>query len=161
MSSEKAEAYDVFPDPLKYVAVLFKKKPANDNEIGDLEKLADAEEESGKTHTNVVYLEDYEKERQSAVYDSTISAYLNRRQDALQDFTDRVPGKHVDILPPSVMGGILGFTYLGQDRMALRDDLIGLKKMVDIHESIHTPDEYETRVLTDWIMSKEKVRYIK
>jgi len=33
--------------------------------------------------------------------------------------------------------------------------------MVDIHESIHTPDEYETRILTDWIMMKQRPKYIK
>jgi hypothetical protein len=31
--------------------------------------------------------------------------------------------------------------------------------MVDIHESIHTPDEYETRVLTDHIMDKTPPKY--
>ena len=109
----------------------------------------------------MVYENNYEKERLSVAYRLTKGAYLNRRHEALHDFSDRVPGKHVDILPASVMGGILGFTYLGQDRMTLRDDLIGDKKMVDIHESIHTPDEYETRILTSWIMSKERVRYFK
>ena len=79
----------------------------------------------------------------------------------MTNFEDRVPGKHVDVHPASMMGGVLGFTYLGQDRMALRDDLISMKRMVDIHESIHTPDEYETRVLTDWIMSKPRMKYFK
>ena len=80
----------------------------------------------------------------------------------MHDFSDRVPGKHVDTLPGNLMGNVLGFTYLGQDRMTLRDDLVGkTKKMVDIHESIHTPDEYETRRLTDWIMSKANSKYIK
>jgi len=44
--------------------------------------------------------------------------------------------------------------------MVLRDDLIGsLKKEVDIHESIHTPDEYETICLTRWMMEKSKPKY--
>ena len=34
-------------------------------------------------------------------------------------------------------------------------------RMVDIHESIHTSDEYETRVLTSWIMEKGRGKYIK
>ena len=56
------------------------------------------------------------------------------------------------------MGGILGYTYLGESFMARRDDLTGsTARMVDIHESIHTPDEYETRILTDWIMEKPKM----
>ena len=111
---------------------------------------------------SLVYENDYGKERLSIHYKSAIGAYLDRRQQALNDFSDRVPGKHVDIFPANMMGSVLGFTYLGQGYMALRDDLIGkTKKMVDIHESIHTPDEYETRVLTEWIMSKRISKYIK
>ena len=61
-----------------------------------------------------------------------------------------------------MMGSVLGFTYLGQGYMALRDDLAGkTKRMVDIHESIHTPDEYETRILTDWIMSRPRNKYVR
>ena len=80
----------------------------------------------------------------------------------MHNFEDRVPGKHVNVFPESIMGGVLGFTYLGENFMGLRADLTGrLKNMVDIHESIHTPDEYETRILTDWIMSKPKGKYVK
>ena len=80
----------------------------------------------------------------------------------MHDFSDRVPGKFVNVFPESVMGGVLGFTYLGENFMGLRADLAGkMKKMVDIHESIHTPDEYETRILTDWIMMKQRPKYIK
>ena len=58
------------------------------------------------------------------------------------------------------MGGVLGFTYLSSGKMARRDDLFGdMAKMVDVHEAIHTPDEYETRVLTDWMLKKERPRY--
>ena len=109
-----------------------------------------------------MYLDDYRQKRQNFDYESTKGTYLNRRQQALTDFSDRVPGKHVSTFSRNEMPGVLGFTYLGQGRMALRDDLTGkTKKMVDIHESIHTPDEYETRVLTDWIMSKPSNKYIK
>ncbi len=101
------------------------------------------------------------RERPAIDYQSTIGTYLNKRQEALTDFSDRVPGKFVNVFPESIMGGVLGFTYLGENFMGLREDLTGrLKKMVDIHESIHTPDEYETRILTDWIMSKERPKYI-
>ena len=117
---------------------------------------------SGNYSVKIAYDSNYEEERLAISYKSTIGAYLNKRQESLHDFTDRVPGKFVNIFPESVMGGILGFTYLGENFMGLRADLTGsLKKMVDIHESIHTPDEYETRILTDWIMSREKARYIR
>jgi len=110
----------------------------------------------------IAYEDNYEQERLTINYKSAIRAYLDKREQALTDFSDRVPGKNVHIFSESQMPGVLGFTYLGDNYMALRADLTGdLKKMVDIHESIHTPDEYETRVLTDWIMSKEKMKYVK
>jgi len=110
----------------------------------------------------ISYEDSYEEERLSINYKSAIGAYLNKRQQAMHDFSDRVPGKFVNVFPESVMGGVLGFTYLGENFMGLRADLAGkMKKMVDIHESIHTPDEYETRILTDWIMMKQRPKYIK
>ncbi len=109
-----------------------------------------------------IYENSYGKERLSITYKSSKLPYLNKRLEALHDFTDRVPGKHMNTLPINLMGGILGFTYLGDNSITRRDDLTGsLAKMVDIHESIHTPNEYETRVLTTWIMSKERPKYIK
>lgn len=87
--------------------------------------------------------------------------YPNEREEKLQDFSNRVD-KSLTILPKALMPGVLGFTYLGENFMARRDDLVGeTARMVDIHESIHTPDEYETRVLTDWIMSRERMKYKK
>jgi|TARA_Y100000310_G_scaffold343858_1_gene453527 hypothetical protein len=141
------------------VKVTFEDKPLDKYSI----KIKKDKETKTKDNYSIklVYENNYEKERLSVSYKSTLGAYLNRRQDALHNFEDRVPGKHVDIFSASSMPGVLGFTYLGQDRMALRDDLIGMKREVDIHESIHTPDEYETRILTDWIMSKSKAKYIK
>jgi hypothetical protein len=110
----------------------------------------------------LVYENNYEEERLSVNYKSTIGTYLNKRQEAIQDFSDRVPGKQLDTFPVSGNEGLYGFTFLGDNKAWRRDDLTGsFAKMVDIHESIHTPDEYETRVLTDWIMSKDLVRYKK
>lgn len=86
--------------------------------------------------------------------------YLQQREEMLADWSLRVPGKHVSRLPVTMMGGILGFTYLGAGQMTLRDDLVGERsREVDVHESIHTPDEYETRVLTRWILTKEPNTY--
>jgi hypothetical protein len=87
--------------------------------------------------------------------------YPLEREQALQDFTNQLD-KTLHIMPTSIMGGILGFTYLGENFMARRADLTGAKAlMVDVHESIHTPDEYETRVLTDWMLKMERARYKK
>ena len=92
-------------------------------------------------------------------YNVPLWSYLEEREDKLQDFTNRVD-KSLTLLPKSLMGGVLGFTYLGENFMARRDDLIGdTARMVDIHEAIHTPDEYETRILTDWMLKREMVKY--
>jgi len=88
------------------------------------------------------------------------NAYHERFVRNNNDFSNRVPSKTIHIMPKNYMGGVLGYTYLGESMMVLRDDLIGsLKKEVDIHESIHTPDEYETICLTRWMMEKSKPKY--
>lgn len=85
--------------------------------------------------------------------------YANSIEKARQDFTNKLD-KALELLPKSLMGGILGFTYIGQGKMTRRDDLFGdMALMVDVHEAIHTPDEYETRVLTEWMLKIERPRY--
>ena len=87
------------------------------------------------------------------------SEYHNRLDSSRNDFTGALD-KSLEILPKSLMGGVLGFTYLGSGKMTRRGDLFGdMALMVDVHEAIHTPDEYETRVLTSWILEKEKRKY--
>src|SRR3989338_5745026 len=102
-------------------------------------------------------------QNQGPNYGPVFTSYLERRHEAMNDFTDRVPGKHLHTFPSSGNAGLYGFTYLGDQRVWRRDDLIGSEfaKMVDVHECIHTPDEYETRRITEWMMEKEKSRYIK
>jgi hypothetical protein len=99
----------------------------------------------------------------SGNYGPTISSYIQKRQEMLNDFTDRVPGKHLHTFPSTGNAGLFGFTYLGDVNAWRRDDLIGTEFsfMVDVHESIHTPDEYETRIITEWMMSKENSKYIR
>jgi hypothetical protein len=99
----------------------------------------------------------------SSNYGPTFSTYLEKRQEMLNDFTDRVPGKHLHTFPSSGNAGLFGFTYLGDVNAWRREDLIGTEfsLMVDVHESIHTPDEYETRRITEWMMSKDNSKYIK
>lgn len=110
----------------------------------------------------VVYEDDYNEERLSVSYRRQVDGYLQRHIESREDFTERVPLKFLNILPETMMGGVLGFTYIGDHSMGRRADLTGgTARMVDIHESIHTPDEYETRCITQWIMSKEKSKYIK
>ena len=95
-------------------------------------------------------------------YSKILKDYMRQHIESKEDMSNRVPLKWLNIMPETMMGGILGFTYLGDNSMGRRADLVGkTARMVDIHESIHTPDEYETRVLTSWIMEKIRLKYIK
>mgnify|MGYP001606494004 CR=1 FL=1 len=108
------------------------------------------------------YEDNYAEERLSITYRKQLRNYMKQHIEGKEDMTSRVPLKWLNILPENIMGGVLGFTYLGENFMGRRADLTGwTARMVDIHESIHTPDEYETRVLTSWIMEKARSKYVK
>ena len=108
------------------------------------------------------YTQNYEIERLSISYAQQVKGYMKEHIKSKEDMSNRVPLKWLNILPENIMGGVLGFTYLGENFMGRRADLVGkTARMVDIHESIHTPDEYETRILTSWIMEKMRSRYIR
>ena len=95
-------------------------------------------------------------------YKQNLMDYLRKHLEDKEDMSNRVLLKWLNILPETMMGGVLGFTYLGENFMGRRADLTGkTARKVDIHESIHTPDEYETRVLTTWIMEKVRSKYLK
>ena len=133
----------------------------------DIKRKTDEEEKETKnvvihkTNQNIFYQS--APQYHSPNYGPVFTSYLERRQEAMHDFTDRVPGKHMNTFPSAGNAGLYGFTYLGDVKVWRRDDLIGgeFAKMVDVHESIHTPDEYETRRLTEWMMEKENSKYIK
>lgn len=110
----------------------------------------------------ITYEDNYFEERLAITYKQQLKNYIKKHIEDKEDTSSRVPLKWLNILPESQMGGVLGFTYLGENFMGRRADLIGkTARMVDIHESIHTPDEYETRILTSWIMEKPKIKYYK
>ncbi|MEK6983340.1 MAG: hypothetical protein AABX33_02105 [Nanoarchaeota archaeon] len=112
--------------------------------------------------TTLSYEDNYAEERLSITFRQQLKGYMRQLIESKDDMTNRVPLKWLNILPESLMGGILGFTYLGENFMGRRADLTGkTARMVDIHESIHTPDEYETRILTSWIMEKSKSKYVR
>lgn len=82
--------------------------------------------------------------------------YHEKRNEEMRDTSNLVPFKSliVDKFP-----GLYGWTILTDNVMGLDEGLQKgdpeFKKMVYVHEAIHTPDEFETRMITDWIMSKE------
>lgn len=104
----------------------------------------------------------YARGEEQASVEYLESGYARQLAEQKEDFSARVPFKVLHPQPRNIMGGVLGYTYLGENMMAVRDDLVGaMKREVDIHESIHTPNEYETRVLTWWMMEKPKMEYAK
>ncbi len=82
--------------------------------------------------------------------------YLLHLELSRQDFTNNVPSKQVNHFNDSYAGpGLLGYTYLGSSHIWLNDKLEfdPYKRLsVAVHEAIHTPDEYETRQLEEWMM---------
>jgi hypothetical protein len=75
--------------------------------------------------------------------------YLVRNERIKQDHTNKAEGKHVT--KEQMPWGLFGYTYLGMGKQWLNDLLDQtpeFKKEVDLHEAIHTNDEYETRVIS-------------
>ncbi|MEK6942582.1 MAG: hypothetical protein AABX00_00790 [Nanoarchaeota archaeon] len=107
--------------------------------------------------------ENYNAASQSSGYQSHYSEknidYLKRFIDSKEDMSQRVQLKWLNILPVSMMGGVLGFTYLGDNSITRREDLIRMKDEVDIHECMHTNDEYETRIISRWMLEKPDMKY--
>ena len=83
--------------------------------------------------------------------------YQNDIARAKVDFTNRVD-KFLEVFQANVFPGLRGFTYLGMGKM-WRRDIDPEPELVDVHEAIHTPDEYETRILTTWMLDRKLPRY--
>ena len=92
-------------------------------------------------------------------YTPPIKKYSQKRIEDILDFSDKVPAKIVDRLEMPMW--LRGYTYLGSDYIAKNDRLHPDDSYkTDIHESIHTDDEYETRQLTELIISKISENYL-
>jgi len=88
--------------------------------------------------------------------------YLLRREHSLKDFTNRIPDKIIEKV--RLPWGFYGYTYLGHNKAWLNyrlDETPDKKENTDLHEAIHTDNEYETRVLTDWMLEKEPEEKVK
>jgi len=56
--------------------------------------------------------------------------------------------------------GFYGWTYSGEDYMQISRNISYEKARETIlHELIHTPDEYETRIITRWMIDNTKKKY--
>lgn len=138
----------------------FERKDEEEQELSD---LVDKNEVNDHNHENLVYIDNYQQERQGTIYSSVIGAYLDRRIESMHDFTDRVPGKNLETFPVSGNEGLYGYTFLGDVKAWRRDDLSGKFALeVDVHECIHTDNEYETTIVAKWMMDLNKMpKYIK
>ncbi|MBW2992088.1 hypothetical protein KY345_02610, partial [Candidatus Woesearchaeota archaeon] len=70
--------------------------------------------------------------------------------------------KRLEKRQPTHMDGAYGWTYSPSalDYMCLDNTLVGkFKEEVDVHELIHTESEYETRILSRWMIEKENNNY--
>ncbi|MBI3033389.1 hypothetical protein HYY69_08000 [Candidatus Woesearchaeota archaeon] len=99
------------------------------------------------------------KPEQIASYNLSLQEYQEQRRDDIADTTRFLPVKHriFEQMPE----GLFGYTFIGSDKVYINQSLVGGRKEETIvHESIHTPDEYETRVITSWILHKETNKYM-
>ena len=105
--------------------------------------------------------ENYNAASQSSGYQSHYSEknidYLKRFIDSKEDMSQRVQLKWLNILPVSRWAVFL--IYLPGDNSINREDLIRMKDEVDIHECMHTNDEYETRIISRWMLEKPDMKY--
>ena len=138
------------------------KKAGNEIYSAEIENKKETKDKVAPYSIKISYEDNYAEERLTITYRQQLKNYMQQHLADKEDMTNRVPLKWLNILPETLMGGVLGFTYLGENFMGRRADLTGkTARMVDIHESIHTPDEYETRVLTSWIMERIRSKYVK
>lgn len=86
-------------------------------------------------------------------------AYAQRFERERRNLLKFIPFTHIRQFPRQGNEGLYGFTLPGSGTIHQREDLGSLwmgrwskKEENEVHESIHTPDEYETRRLTEWIM---------
>ncbi len=91
------------------------------------------------------------------------SEYLERWERDIGDLRKFVPLKNKKKEPVAFMGrGLLGYTVPGWGFFVARDDLFGeIAEEVDVHEAIHTTNEYDTRRLTKDIMTIVPFEYEK
>jgi hypothetical protein len=83
------------------------------------------------------------------------SRYFELHRLSKKDFTRNVPSQRIETFPVSGNRGLYGWTLLPTDgKIRRREDLYGTIEglITDVHENIHTPDERETRYLTDALL---------
>lgn len=81
-------------------------------------------------------------------------SYLKKFQAEREDVTKFFPFVNIRTFSRSGNEGLYGWVFRNSGYINIREGLDEEKKEETIiHETIHTSDEYETRRITDWIMS--------
>ncbi len=76
--------------------------------------------------------------------------YQERFEQERRDILKFIPATVMNKFPVPGYEWLYGWTIRGTNKVNVREDLYGLKKLeTDIHEGTHTPDEYETRRRTE------------
>ena len=90
------------------------------------------------------------------IYQRT-SSYLEKLKELKKDFTG-IADKHMEkkFLPD----GLFGYTWLNDVKMVINESISSYQSFkTQVHEAIHTEWEYQTRVLTEWMVSiKQEVK---
>jgi hypothetical protein len=132
----------------------------SEKELGERGISAEKEVEiygvKAERHILAEYDAEEDKTTYHIFYSPPIEDYFDKRNEEIRDTANLVPFKRLII---GKFPGLYGWTILTDNVMGLDEGLQSgdqeFKKMVYVHEAIHTPDEFETRMITDWIMSKE------
>jgi hypothetical protein len=97
----------------------------------------------------------------SNTYEFPLIDYEEIMLKDILDMSRFFPTKHLHIEP--MPDYLLGYTAIGSQNIFRNARLIpGSERAyeVDVHETIHTNDEFETRVLTSWILDKDINKYM-
>ena len=133
-------------------------KKINNEEKQEFKKMKNEVifEQNSISKNSIKKIKNYQKKIKNSInYMTFVKDYFKDFLRKRQDFTDNIPNKKLIVEPKSILGGVLGWTILGWDTMGKRSDLIyspGMNRYVEVHEGIHTDDEYETRVISDWML---------
>ncbi|MBD3249593.1 hypothetical protein GF336_06120 [Candidatus Woesearchaeota archaeon] len=101
----------------------------------------------------------FSQNRKYKAKDAADIEYIIGKEKKKQDFTHSVPDKRME--KERLPSGLYGYTFLGLDYMAINDNLDPEQSYkTQVHEAIHTEDEYETRQLEKWMfeIDEEKIR---
>lgn len=94
-------------------------------------------------------------------YSAALKDYEELRLEDILDVSRFFPVKNLVI--EQMQNYLLGYTAIGAQNIFRNSRLVPGEERtyeVDVHETIHTDDEFETRILTSWILDKDVNKYL-